>query len=200
MDGPVLRTESGLNLLWVANSLNKQLVHFFGLRIVQPIKILYTDCTPHVKIVPSFNAMPRIAENRAVSFAHRSMRMPSKTILIVDDELSILVPLQFLMEKEGYVAKLAQSGKEAIEKITTIRPDLILLDIMLPDLDGYEIYQMIRERAEWASIRIIFLTAKNRDADMAKGLAMGADAYITKPFSNTQLVEKIRDLIGPGRP
>lgn len=126
--------------------------------------------------------------------------MHSKTILIVDDELSILVPLQFLMEKEGYVAKLAQSGKEAIEKITTIRPDLILLDIMLPDLDGYEIYQMIRERAEWASIRIIFLTAKNRDADMAKGLAMGADAYITKPFSNTQLVEKIRDLIGPGRP
>ena len=126
--------------------------------------------------------------------------MHSKKILIVDDELSILVPLQFLMEKEGYVAKLAQSGKEAIEKITTIRPDLILLDIMLPDLDGYEIYQMIRERAEWASIRIIFLTAKNRDADMAKGLAMGADAYITKPFSNTQLVEKIRDLIGPGRP
>ena len=126
--------------------------------------------------------------------------MPSKTILIVDDELSILVPLQFLMEKEGYVAKLAQSGKEAIEKITAIRPDLILLDIMLPDLDGYEIYQMIRERAEWASIRIIFLTAKNRDADMAKGLAMGADAYITKPFSNTQLVEKIRDLIGSGRP
>ncbi len=126
--------------------------------------------------------------------------MHSKTILIVDDELSILVPLQFLMEKEGYVAKLAQSGKEAIEKITDIRPDLILLDIMLPDLDGYEIYQMIRQRDEWRSIRIIFLTAKNRDADMATGLAMGADAYITKPFSNTQLVEKIRELIGPGGP
>ena len=125
--------------------------------------------------------------------------MQPKTILIVDDELSILVPLQFLMEKEGYTAKLAQSGKEAIEKIGELRPDLILLDIMLPDLDGYEIYQMIRQRPEWASIRIIFLTAKNRDADMARGLAMGADAYITKPFSNTQLVEKIRELIGPGQ-
>ena len=126
--------------------------------------------------------------------------MPPKTVLIVDDELSILVPLQFLMEKEGYTAKLAQSGKEAIEKISAICPDLVLLDIMLPDLDGYEIYQMIRQRAEWKSIRIIFLTAKNRDTDMAKGLAMGADAYITKPFSNTQLVEKIRELIGPGNP
>ena len=124
--------------------------------------------------------------------------MPAKTILIVDDELSILVPLQFLMEKEGYAAKLAQSGKEAIEKIAAIQPDLILLDIMLPDLDGYEIYQIIRQRPEWESIRVIFLTAKNRDADIAKGLAMGADAYITKPFSNTQLVSKIRELIGPG--
>ena len=123
--------------------------------------------------------------------------MPSKTILIVDDELSILVPLQFLMEKEGYRVKLAQSGKEAIEKIHDIQPDLILLDIMLPDLDGYEIYQMIRNRREWESIRVIFLTAKNRDADIAKGLAMGADAYITKPFSNTELMEKIRKLIGP---
>jgi len=124
--------------------------------------------------------------------------MPRKKILIVDDELSILVPLQFLMEKEGYAAKLAQSGKEAIEKISEIQPDLILLDIMLPDLDGYEIYEMIRQRSEWASIRIIFLTAKNREADMTKGLAMGADAYITKPFSNKDLVRMISELIGPG--
>ncbi len=125
--------------------------------------------------------------------------MRRKTILIVDDELSILVPLQYLMEKEGYAPKLAQSGKEAIEKITELNPDLILLDIMLPDLDGYEIYQMIRQHREWESIRIIFLTAKNRETDMAKGLAMGADAYITKPFSNTQLMQTIRALIGPGR-
>ena len=74
---------------------------------------------------------------------------------------------------------------------------MILLDIMLPDLDGYEIYQMIRQRREWDFIRIVFLTAKNREADMAKGLAMGADAYITKPFCNSALIEKIHRLIGP---
>ena len=123
--------------------------------------------------------------------------MHGKTILIVDDELSILVPLQFLMEKEGYQPKIAQSGKEAIEKIELHQPALILLDIMLPDLDGYEIYHMIRQRREWDTIRIIFLTAKNRETDMAKGLAMGADAYITKPFSNSDLLEQIKQLIGP---
>lgn len=123
--------------------------------------------------------------------------MHGKMILIVDDELSILVPLQFLMEKEGYQPKIAQSGKEAIEKIELHQPALILLDIMLPDLDGYEIYHMIRQRREWDAIRIIFLTAKNRETDMAKGLAMGADAYITKPFSNSDLLEQIQRLIGP---
>ena len=123
--------------------------------------------------------------------------MPKKkTVLIVDDELNILVPLQFLMEKEGYLAKLAQSGKEAIEKIKTLQPDLILLDIMLPDLDGYEIYHLIRQNKKWDHIRIIFLTAKNRESDIARGLAMGADAYITKPFSNSQLMKTIESLIG----
>ena len=123
--------------------------------------------------------------------------MQGKTILIVDDELSILVPLQFLMEKEGYIPKLAQSGKEAFEKIEKFQPALILLDIMLPDLDGYEIYELIRQRREWDSIRVIFLTAKNRETDIAKGLAMGADAYITKPFSNADLIDQIHQLIGP---
>ncbi len=126
--------------------------------------------------------------------------MHRKRILIVDDELSILVPLQYLLEKEGYDTKLAQSGKEAIEKIEEFQPNLVLLDIMLPDLDGYEIYHMIRQKEHWRSIRIVFLTAKNQETDMAKGLAMGADAYITKPFSNVQLIDKIRALIGPKAP
>lgn len=121
--------------------------------------------------------------------------MERKKILIVDDELSILVPLQFLMEKSGYDPKLAQSGKEAIEKISNFKPDLVLLDIMLPDLDGYEIYQRIRENKEWDQIKVIFLTAKNRDTDIAKGLALGADAYIVKPFSNVELLDKVAALI-----
>jgi DNA-binding response OmpR family regulator len=121
--------------------------------------------------------------------------MAQQKILIVDDELSILIPLQFLMEKCGYQAVLAQSGKEAIDKISESKPDLILLDIMLPDLDGYEIYEIIRRNQAWESIKVIFLTAKNREVDIARGLTLGAEAYITKPFSNTRLVEKIKELL-----
>jgi DNA-binding response OmpR family regulator len=116
-------------------------------------------------------------------------------ILIVDDELSILVPLKFLLEKNDYNVDLAQSGKDALDKISQSKPDLILLDIMLPDLDGYEIFQMIRENASWDDIKVIYLSAKNRDVDIAKGLNLGVDAYVTKPFSNADLLKKVRSLL-----
>jgi DNA-binding response OmpR family regulator len=121
--------------------------------------------------------------------------MKQNNILIVDDEVSILVPLKFLLEKNSYQVSLAQSGKEAFEKINASKPDLILLDIMLPDLDGYEIFQIIRENREWDDIKVIYLTAKNRDLDIAKGLNLGVDAYITKPFSNAELLEKVGYLL-----
>lgn len=117
--------------------------------------------------------------------------MNPRKILIVDDELSILVSLKFLLEKNHFDVELAQSGREALENIARSKPDLILLDIMLPDLDGYEIFQMIRRRPEWDDIKVIYLTARSRDLDIAKGLNLGADAYITKPFSNALLLEKI---------
>ncbi len=122
--------------------------------------------------------------------------MQSKTVLIVDDELSILVPLQFLMEQNGFHVVLAQSGRDAFEALEKSKPDLILLDIMLPDLDGYEIFQMIRANPAWDGIKVIFLTAKNRDGDVAKGLNLGVDAYITKPFSNAELLAAVNDLLG----
>ncbi len=122
--------------------------------------------------------------------------MQSKTVLIVDDELSILVPLQFLMEQNGFHVVLAQSGRDAFEALEKSKPDLILLDIMLPDLDGYEIFQMIRANPAWDGIKVIFLTAKNRDGDIAKGLNLGVDAYITKPFSNAELLAAVNDLLG----
>jgi len=122
--------------------------------------------------------------------------MQSKTVLIVDDELSILVPLQFLMEQNGFHVVLAQSGRDAFEALEKSIPDLILLDIMLPDLDGYEIFQMIRANPAWDGIKVIFLTAKNRDGDIAKGLNLGVDAYITKPFSNAELLVAVNDLLG----
>lgn len=121
--------------------------------------------------------------------------MNHKRILIVDDELSILVPIKFLLEKNSYNVELAQSGKEALQKIAQSKPHLILLDIMLPDLDGYEIFQMIRQETAWDDIKVIYLSAKSRDVDIAKGLNLGADAYITKPFSNAALLEKIESLL-----
>ena len=124
--------------------------------------------------------------------------MTKKHILIVDDEVSILVPLKFLLEKNNYSIAVAQSGKDALDRIRAEKPDLILLDIMLPDLDGYEIFQLIRENRAWDDIKVIYLTAKNRDLDIAKGLNLGVDAYITKPFSNAELLAQINQLLHEG--
>jgi DNA-binding response OmpR family regulator len=118
-----------------------------------------------------------------------------KRVLIVDDEPSIIVPLQFLMEQNGYETSVAFSGEEAIETVAASHPNLILLDIMLPIIDGFEVCQRVRENPEWNDIRIILLTAMGSDANIAKGLALGADAYITKPFSNSEVMAKVKELI-----
>jgi DNA-binding response OmpR family regulator len=120
--------------------------------------------------------------------------MPKK-VLIVDDEPSIIVPLQFLMEQNGYETRVAFSGEEAMETVTESHPNLILLDIMLPIIDGFEVCQRVRENPEWNDIRIILLTAMGSEASIAKGLALGADAYITKPFSNSEVIAKVKELI-----
>ena len=119
----------------------------------------------------------------------------SKRILIVDDEPSIIVPLQFLMQQNGYETAVAFSGEEAMETITEKTPDLILLDIMLPIIDGFEVCQRVRENPKWNKIRIVLLTAMGGEANVAKGMALGADAYITKPFSNTEVIEKVKELL-----
>jgi len=120
--------------------------------------------------------------------------MPHK-ILIVDDEPNIVVPLQFLMEQNGYQTLVAQSGEEALESISKEVPDLVLLDIMLPGIDGFEVCEIVRLKPEWRHIRIIFLTAKGRDVDIAKGMVLGADEYITKPFSNQQIIDVVTKLL-----
>lgn len=116
-------------------------------------------------------------------------------ILIVDDEPSIIVPLQFLMQQNGYETSVAFSGEEAMETIVAKTPDLILLDIMLPIVDGFEVCQRVRENQEWSNIRIILLTAMGGEANVAKGMALGADAYITKPFSNAAVIRKVKELL-----
>ena len=99
------------------------------------------------------------------------------------------------MEQNGYETSVAFSGEEAMETVAASHPNLILLDIMLPIIDGFEVCQSVRENPEWNDIRIILLTAMGSEANIAKGLALGADAYITKPFSNSEVIAKVRELI-----
>jgi DNA-binding response OmpR family regulator len=118
-----------------------------------------------------------------------------KEILIVDDEPSIVVPIQFLMQQQGYNVLVAENGHDALDMIYKYNPDLVLLDIMLPGIDGYEVCEIVRLNPKLREVKIIFLTAKGREVEIAKGLALGADAYITKPFSNAELVAKVKTVL-----
>lgn len=116
-------------------------------------------------------------------------------ILIVDDEPAIILSLDFLMKKAGYQVFLARNGAEALHLAFTEKPHLVLLDIMMPDVDGYEVCRQIRNQFNANEMSIIFLTAKSKDADVQKGLALGADHYLTKPFSTRQLLDVVKNLI-----
>ena len=118
-----------------------------------------------------------------------------KEILIVDDEPNVVVPIQFLMEQQGYRAMIAERGEDALDLIYHYRPDLVLLDITLPGIDGYEVCEIIRLDPNFRDVKIIFLTAKGREMEIAKGMALGADSYITKPFSNAELLAKVKELL-----
>ncbi len=122
----------------------------------------------------------------------------SAKILIADDEPNILLSLEFLMQREGFQVLVARDGQQALDAILQQRPDLVLLDVMMPKKSGFDVLQAVREHDELAGLRILMLTAKGRDTDMAKGLALGADDYMTKPFSTRELVEKVRALLGAG--
>ena len=118
-----------------------------------------------------------------------------KEILIVDDEPSIVVPVQFLMQQQGYTVLVAEDGHDALDMIYKYQPDLVLLDIMLPGIDGYEVCEIVRLNPKLRNVKIIFLTAKGREVEIAQGMALGADAYITKPFSNAELVAKVKSVL-----
>lgn len=118
-----------------------------------------------------------------------------KRILIVDDEPNIVVPLEFLMQQNNYDVQTAETGEKALDLISNWKPDLILLDIMLPGMDGYEVCQKIRQEKELNHIRIVFLSAMARSIDIAKGMGLAADDYITKPFAIDYVVNKIKELL-----
>ena len=121
--------------------------------------------------------------------------MTSTRVLIVDDEPNIVISLEFLMKQQGYETATAADGRAALSEADRFRPSLVLLDITLPELDGFQVCEQLR--AEHGNgMRIIMLTARGQEAEVAKGLALGADAYVTKPFSTRDLVGTVHELIG----
>jgi DNA-binding response OmpR family regulator len=122
--------------------------------------------------------------------------MTSK-VLIVDDEPNIVTSLEFLMRRRGYETRVAADGDLALEEAERFQPDLVLLDVMLPRQDGFEVCQRLRATGR-SDLKIVMLTAKGRETEIAKGMAMGADAYVTKPFSTRELVDQVARLLEGG--
>ena len=122
----------------------------------------------------------------------------AKEILIVDDEPGIVIPIQFLMERQGYSVIDAENGEDALDIIHKYRPDLVLMDIMLPGIDGYQVCEIVRLDPKYRNIKMIFITAKGREVEIAEGMVLGADTYITKPVSNAEVVEKVKVLLTGG--
>lgn len=119
----------------------------------------------------------------------------SQKVLIADDEPNIVISVEFLLKREGFQVLVAGDGEEALVKLRSEKPDLIVLDVMMPRKTGFEVCQEMRADSELKAIPILMLTAKGRDTEVAKGLALGADAYMTKPFSTADLVAKVRELL-----
>jgi DNA-binding response OmpR family regulator len=122
--------------------------------------------------------------------------MAAKKILIADDEPNIVISLEFLMRHAGYDVRSAADGHEAMRAMTSFRPDLVLLDIMLPLCDGFQICEKIRDDPDLRHAKIVMLTAKGREVEVAKGIALGADLYMTKPFATRELIAAVRQLLG----
>jgi DNA-binding response OmpR family regulator len=119
-----------------------------------------------------------------------------KRVLIADDEPNIVASLEFLMEQAGFEVKVAANGQEALALAASFRPDLVLLDVMMPGKSGYEVCQSLRGDPATHAVKVVMLSAKGREVEVAKGLELGADAYVTKPFSTRELVAKVKDMLG----
>jgi len=117
-------------------------------------------------------------------------------VLVVEDEPNIVESLSFLMKREGFDVQVAGDGTAALRLVERERPDLVVLDVMLPRRDGYDVCKAIRADRRLDGVRILMLSAKGRELDRRKGIALGADDYVTKPFSTRELIERVRALLG----
>jgi DNA-binding response OmpR family regulator len=122
------------------------------------------------------------------------MAESKRKVLIADDEPNIVTALEFLLKRSGYDVRVVVNGEEALAMVDSYAPDVVLLDVMMPVRSGYDVCQRIRERPDWRHIRIVMLSAKGREAEVSKGLSLGADLYITKPFSTQDLIAAIDGL------
>ena len=123
----------------------------------------------------------------------------ASSVLIVDDEDHIVTSLSYVMKNAGFEVSSASDGEQALEKISSIKPDLVILDVMMPKLDGFEVCKAVRADSSLNSVRIIILTAKGRDTERQKGLELGADDYLTKPFSTRDILDRAKELLAVER-
>ena len=121
--------------------------------------------------------------------------MSKKKILAVDDEPNILLSIEFILEQEGYDVHTACDGEEAMEMAEKVEPDLVLLDIAMPYKDGYEVCTLLRKHEKLAAVKVVMLTAKGQSLDKKKGLEVGADVYLTKPFGADELLQAIESVL-----
>ena len=119
--------------------------------------------------------------------------------LIAEDEPNIIASLEFLLRDGGYEVRIARDGEEALRLVESFRPDVALVDVMMPKTDGFEVCRRVRENPALSGVRIVMLTARGRDAERAQGMKLGADAYITKPFSTKELMATIDAVLRPAR-
>lgn len=119
----------------------------------------------------------------------------TKKILVVDDDPYILMSLEFLMKKNGFDVMVARNGTEALEILEKQIPGIVLLDIMMPDVDGYEICRHIKRTSKLKHIKVVFMSAKSKEPDIQKGYDLGASLYITKPFSTRELIKQVKGLL-----
>ena len=118
-----------------------------------------------------------------------------RKILLVDDEPNIIMSLEYTFKKNNFEVFIARDGQEAIDILKNELPDIIILDVMMPHVDGYATLELIKKNEKLASCKVIFLSAKNKESDIEKGMQLGADAYVTKPFSVKKLVEQVNELL-----
>jgi DNA-binding response OmpR family regulator len=119
-----------------------------------------------------------------------------RKILIVDDEPNIVMSLEYTFKKNNFEVFIARDGQEALDILQNQLPDIIILDIMMPLVDGFETLEQIKKNEKLQHCKVMFLSAKNKESDIEKGMALGADAYLTKPFSIKKVVDQVNELLG----